>query len=211
LEVYPMSMSDKTLTAFCAETASNAPTPGGGSVAALTGALGCALAEMVASLTVGKAKFADSAPAMEEILQEGAALRAKLLALIDEDCASFGQYMSALALPKDTPAQKDARRESLRAAARAAAAAPMEMARAAAAALPLCERAVRLGNPGVVTDALMATMLARTAVRSAVLNVRINLPSIGDEAAAAALDAECARLESLAQKTEEELMALSPV
>ncbi len=204
-----MSMTESTIAAFCANTASKAPTPGGGSVAALVGALGCALAEMVAQLTAGKKAYADAAPEMERILKEGEALRGELLSLIDADCAAFGGYMRALALPKETDAEKTVRREALREAAASAANAPLRMARASARVLPLCETAVRCGNRGAVTDAMMAAMLSRAAVRSAVLNVRINLPSLGDKAAAAALEAECAALEAEALRREEEILALA--
>ena len=205
-----MSMSELTLAAFCESTASKSPTPGGGSVAALTGALGCALAEMTASLTVGKKKFESAEQEMQQLLTDGATLRRELLSLIDADCAAFGGYMAALALPKDTPEEKALRRSRLAEAARASAEAPLAMARAAAKVLPLCRTAVKKGNPGVVTDALMAAMLSRTAIRSAVLNVRINLPSLPQELAAA-METECAALEVLALDTETELLAYSPV
>ncbi|MBQ2404573.1 MAG: cyclodeaminase/cyclohydrolase family protein, partial [Lachnospiraceae bacterium] len=98
---------------FAAVTASDAPAPGGGSVSALAGALGAALAEMVANLTVGKAKYAEVEDEMKELSAKGAEIRSELIAGIQKDTESFTLYMNALGMPKETDEEKAARREAM--------------------------------------------------------------------------------------------------
>ena len=98
---------------FAAVTGSDAPAPGGGSVAALAGGLGAALAEMVANLTIGKAKYADVEEEMKGLAAEGAALRKELIDSIQKDTESFTAYMNALGMPKNTDEEKAAREEAM--------------------------------------------------------------------------------------------------
>ncbi len=203
-----MPMRDLTLREFCAQTASKAPTPGGGSVSALTGALAAALAEMVASLTVAKAGFEAVQDEMCDLLSEGETLRDAFFSLIDADCAAFGSYMDALAMPKTAEEERAARRIALQEAARRSAEAPLEMARCAMQVMPLAEKALAHGNKMAASDARISAILARAAVRAAVTNVRVNLPSLGDEALAAEMERECAELEAKAAQRETEILAL---
>lgn len=206
-----METKDLTLSEFCKITASKEPTPGGGSVAALTGALGCALSEMVANLTLGKKAYADFEEEMKNILTEGESIRTALLSLIDTDCAAYGAYMAALALPKGTEYEKANRAAALRDAAVQSAVAPLRTARCAMRIFPLAKSVIDNGNKNAVTDALMSAILARAAVRSAILNVRINLPSLDNPELSAALESECAALESAAAAYENDLLASSEV
>ncbi len=191
-----MEMKKMTLEQFCAETASNQPAPGGGSVSALAGALAASLAEMVAQLTVGKKGYEDAEAEMAELLPKAAALREKLLDDITRDSQSFNGYMDALSLPKSTDAEKEARRAAMQQALKDAAQVPLEVAHTAAEAMPLAATLVKKGNKNAVTDGLVAAMMTRTAVLGALYNVKINLGSIKDEAFVADLKAKIHRLET---------------
>lgn len=206
-----MEMKKLTLEEFCAGTASSDPTPGGGSVAALAGALGCALSEMVANLTLGKNGYEDVQGEMASLLKEGEAVRETLLSLIDSDCAAYGGYMAALKLPKETDEEKALRKVALQKAAIASAVAPLQIARTAIRILPLCQAVTERGNKNVVSDALISAMLARTAVRSAIINVRINLSSVGNAELAAALESECKALEATAVAYETDIFSKADI
>lgn len=167
---------------FTAVTASDAPAPGGGSVSALAGALAAALAEMVAHLTSGREKYTSVQVEMERILSELPPVRRKLLDAVDRDSRAFDQYMAALQMPKDSPAEKESRRAAMQEGLKAAVQVPMEVAETAAALFPILDLVVRCGNRNAVTDGMVGTLLARTAVLGALFNVRVNLASIQDAA-----------------------------
>ena len=176
-----MDMKEMTLEVFCATTASNAPAPGGGSVAALAGALAASLAEMVAQLTIGKKGYETVADEMAALISQAAALRAELLDEITRDSTSFNAYMDALALPKNTEEEKDIRRQAMQNALKKAAEVPLNVAQTAAKIMPMAAVLVKKGNANAVTDGLVSAMMTRTAVLGALLNVKINLGSIKDE------------------------------
>jgi len=108
-----MTLQDMTVKSFVEELASDSPAPGGGSVAALCGALGGALATMVARLTVGKEKYKESWDVMEKVISDGLALNKKFLELMEEDTESFNQFMAARKMPKDTDQEKAARAQAI--------------------------------------------------------------------------------------------------
>ncbi|MBQ6834572.1 MAG: cyclodeaminase/cyclohydrolase family protein [Lachnospiraceae bacterium] len=191
---------------FAAVTASDAPAPGGGSVSALAGALGAALAEMVANLTVGKAKYAEVEDEMKELSAKGAEIRSELIAGIQKDTESFTMYMNALGMPKDTDEQKAVRREAMQNGLKEAAKVPLEVAETAAKIFPIAEAVVKRGNTNAVTDGLVASMMARTAVIGALFNVKINLGSIKDEAFVADMAAKVKALEELAITSEQAIL-----
>ena len=191
---------------FAAVTASDAPAPGGGSVSALAGALGAALAEMVANLTVGKAKYAEVEDEMKELSAKGAEIRSELIAGIQKDTESFTLYMNALGMPKDTDEQKAVRREAMQNGLKEAAKVPLEVAETAAKIFPIAEAVVKRGNTNAVTDGLVASMMARTAVIGALFNVKINLGSIKDEAFVADMAAKVKALEELAITSEQAIL-----
>lgn len=205
-----MTMKDMTVTEFAALTGSAAPAPGGGSIAALAASFSAALTEMVANLTVGKAKYTEVEPEMSSLIELCGTLRKELLDDIDRDCTSFNAFMAALALPKDTDEQKAARTAAMQNALKEAAAVPFEIAEKAARILPHAEAVVLRGNASAVSDGLVSAMLARTAVRSALLNVKINLQSIKDEAYVADMREKCRALEQYAIDSEEKILALCP-
>lgn len=194
---------------FVSVTASDAPAPGGGSVAALAGALGAALAEMVTNLTIGKEKYADVEAEMKELSAKAAEVRNELIEGIQKDTESFNQYMAALKLPKGTDEEKAVRREAMQNGLKAAAKVPLEVAETAAKIFPIAEVVVKRGNSNAVTDGLVAAMMARTAVIGALFNVKINLGSIKDEAFVAELAAKVAELEKLAVESEMAILKAS--
>ncbi|MBE5901815.1 MAG: cyclodeaminase/cyclohydrolase family protein [Lachnospiraceae bacterium] len=201
-------MKDMTVEAFCALTESNEPAPGGGSVAALAGALAASLAGMVANLTIGREKYADVEDEMKVMEASASALAKELLDGILKDSESFNQYMDALKLPKGTDEEKAARREAMQEGLKAAAVVPLENAKLAYEAMDYAELAVKKGNPNAVTDGKTAMMMARTAVLAAGYNVKINLESIKDEEFVAKMSAEIESIEENAIRREKELLGL---
>lgn len=202
-----MELTKLSVTEFAAVTASDAPAPGGGSVSALAGGLAAALGEMVARLTVNREKYAASQDDMEQIIARFPAVREKLMTAVDEDSKAFDQYMAALALPKTTDEEKAVRSAAMQEGLKTAARVPLEVARTIDTLFPYLEKAVTIGNPNAVTDALVGTMLARTGVLGALFNVRVNLASIKDEAFVAELSAETDRLKQRAVAWEEKILS----
>lgn len=202
-------LKDLTIEEFAKVTASDAPAPGGGSVAAAAGSLAAALAEMVANLTIGKEKYAEAENEMRELAEKGQAIRERLIADIQRDSSSFNLYMAALRMPKDTEEEKTARREAMQRGLKEAAVVPLSVAETAAEIFPLAEAAVARGNANAVTDGLVSAMMARTAVLSALLNVKINLNSIKDEAFRADMEKQVKGLEKTASEYEAKILKSS--
>ena len=202
-------LKDLTIEEFAKVTASDAPAPGGGSVAAAAGSLAAALAEMVANLTIGKEKYAEAENEMRELAEKGQAIREKLIADIQRDSSSFNLYMVALRMPKDTEEEKAARREAMQRGLKEAAVVPLPVAETASEIFPLAEAAVARGNANAVTDGLVSAMMARTAVLSALLNVKINLNSIKDEAFRADMEKQVKGLEKTASEYEAKILKSS--
>lgn len=175
-------LKELTVEEFTGLTASDAPSPGGGGVSALVGALAAALSEMVANLTIGRGKYAGVQEEMEALAGQAAALRSRLLDDIQKDSVCFNACMAALRMPRETKEQQEARREAIQEGLKEASAVPLSIAETAAGIFPIAEEVVKKGNQTAVSDGLLAAMLARTAVLGALLNVKINLASIRDEA-----------------------------
>nr|WP_300095603.1 cyclodeaminase/cyclohydrolase family protein [Sedimentibacter sp.] len=174
-------MKNKSIYEFAEAVASNSPVPGGGSIAALCGALSAALAEMVANLTTGKKKYIEVESEMNEVKNKAMALRSKLLDDIERDSYAYNKVMEAYKMPKENNEQVQLRNKAIEESAKTAAAVPLQVAQTSFEILPLAEGVVARGNSNAVTDGLVAAMLARTAVLSALLNVRINLETISDK------------------------------
>ena len=175
-------LKDLTVESFAEITASDAPAPGGGSVSAMAASIGAALAEMVANLTIGKAKYAEVEGEMKALSAEAAVLRKELILAIQKDTESFNLYMDALSMPKDTDEQKAARKEAIQNGLKEAAKVPLSVAETAIKIFPIAKAVVARGNSNAVTDGLVGTMMTRTGILGALLNVKINLGSIKDEA-----------------------------
>jgi len=189
-----MALTEKSVNEFLDELASAAPAPGGGSVAALSGALGAALISMVCNLTIGRKKYADVEEEMQRILAQSEALREHLAQLLEDDVAAFTRVSEAMKMPRDTEEQKAARQECLQAALKEATNVPMCVAEACAKVIDLSRPVGEKGNLNAVSDAGVAALAAEAGLRAAALNVLINLAWIEDQAFVAA---EKARLDQL--------------
>jgi putative formiminotransferase-cyclodeaminase/formiminotetrahydrofolate cyclodeaminase len=189
-------LTELTVKGLLAETAGDAPVPGGGSISALNGAIAAALAEMVANLTIGKKKYADVQDEMVEIAKSVAALQKELVLDVDRDSEAYDGVSQAFKLPKETDEEKAIRSAAIQENTKKAALVPMEVARRASTLLPSIEAVVARGNQNAVTDGCVAMMCARVAVVGALFNVRINLTSIKDEEFVARLREEADRLEA---------------
>lgn len=205
-----MELVKQTVEEFVKITASDAPAPGGGSISALAGALAAALGQMVANLTVGRKKYAAVDEEMRQLLPELARQQQALLEAVDEDSRAFDQYMDALSMPKDTQEQQEARKNAMQAGLKAAAQVPLGVAQRVQTLFPALELVVTKGNANAVTDGMVATMMARTAILGAVYNVRVNLRSIQDEAFTAALAQQCQRCQQEALGWERKILATVP-
>ncbi|MBM7614205.1 cyclodeaminase/cyclohydrolase family protein [Alkaliphilus hydrothermalis] len=194
------------LNEFLNKTASSDPVPGGGSAAALSGATAAALTEMVAKLTVGKKKYVEVEEEMKAIAEKAASLREKLMKDIDRDADSFNEVMGAFKLPKETDEEKATRSKSIQEATKKAAEVPLEVAKDAFGMMEMIEAVVVKGNASAVTDGAVAAMMARTAVLSAIYNVKINLSSIKDEAFVADLTQQVKQLEEAAVAKEQVIL-----
>ena len=171
---------EKTVKAFLDQAASNEPTPGGGSIAALNGAIAYSLTEMVANLSIGKEKYAAFENEFKDLIEKTVTLRNDLMNDIDKDASSFDEVMKAFKLPKSTDDEKKARSKKIQEGYKYAASVPLSVATKIVESMDLIELAVKHGNKNAVTDGLVAMMNARTGVLSALLNVKINLGSIKD-------------------------------
>ncbi len=176
-----MQLVEKPVTNFLDELASNAPAPGGGSVAALSGALGAALVSMVCNLTLGKKAYADVQDEISDLLTESEALRQELTGLLEEDVNAYTGYSKAAKMPRGTEEEKAERQVVMQAALKVATDVPLSIAEAAVKVMDLCMPAAEKGNKWAVSDAGVAVLMAEAALRSAALNVLINLGTVKDE------------------------------
>ncbi len=190
------------VAAFVDETASESAAPGGGSVAALAGALGAALGTMVANLSAHKRGWDARWEEFSRWAEVGQDLKDELLRLVDEDTAAFNRVMAALGMPKGTDAEKAARKAALAAANRGAVAVPLRVMERSLQVFPLLEAMARDGNPASVSDAGVGALAVRAAVRGAGLNVRINLAGLGDASEASRLEAQVRDLLAQAEAAE---------
>ena len=182
-----MKLVEQRVIDFVAATASKEPTPGGGAIAALTAATGAALAEMVANLTFGKKGYEAVQTEMEVLQAKAEEIRNRMLELSQADADVFNIFMNALGLPKNTDEEKAARTAAIQQAYKDAAMVPFEIGELANQIFDLAELASRKGNQNLITDGIIAAINARAAVKSAFLNVRINLSGIKDESFVAEL------------------------
>lgn len=190
-----MKLVEQRVIDFVAATASKEPTPGGGAIAALTAATGAALAEMVANLTFGKKGYEAVQTEMEELQAKAEAIRKRMLELSQADADVFNIFMNALGLPKNTDEEKAARTAAIQQAYKDAAMVPFEIGELANQIFDLAESASRKGNQNLITDGIIAAINARAAVKSAFLNVRINLSGIKDESFVAELTSKMYAIE----------------
>ena len=185
-----MKLDQLSVRDFVKELGSDNPTPGGGSVAALCGALGAALSAMVANLTVEREKYEQTWKSMEEVKKTADELVARFLDLVQEDTDAYQKVMAAFQLPKETEEQKASRQTAIEEAMKRAATVPLETLKASETLVGIAREAVQGGNPNAITDAGAAVQLANATAVVASYNVRINLSRIKDEAFVAACEKE---------------------
>lgn len=173
-------LADLTIHEFLEKTASHAPVPGGGSIAALSAALAASLTEMVANLTIGKKGYQGVEQEMIDIAKNTHLFRKNIAQYIDNDADAYNEVMTAFKLPRDTEEEKYLRKKTIQEQLKQAALIPLSVAKDAAKLLELAAKVVEKGNKNAVTDGAVAAMMARTAVLSALYNVKINLNSIKD-------------------------------
>ncbi|MBR5703668.1 MAG: glutamate formimidoyltransferase [Bacteroidales bacterium] len=195
------------LKEFAAETASESPAPGGGSISAYMGALGAALATMVANLSSHKRGWDDRWKEFSDVAEKGQALIRELIALVDEDTAAFNRIMDVFAMPKGTPEEKAARDKAMEEATLYAASVPLKTMEASLKALPLALEMAEKGNPASASDAGVAALAAVAGIRGAALNVRINSAGLTDKAPAQPLLKRAEEIIAEALKLQEKVLA----
>jgi len=176
-----MQLTEETVSAYTKRLAGSEPTPGGGSAAALTGALAAASAAMVGSFTVGKKKYAEVEAEVARLLEQLQSLRERLLELTDADAEAYVQVGAAYGLPRETDEEKAARKAAIQEALKAAAQVPLGVVEAAAEVAKLLPELAEKGNPNLLSDVGVAAILAQAAFEAARLNVEVNLAGISDE------------------------------
>lgn len=202
-------LKDLGLQAFINQLESSEPVPGGGSVAALSSALASALSGMVANLTVGKKNYEEVSDQMTVVSANMSEHKQTFVDLIDKDANSFDSVMKAYKLPKETDEEKASRSQLIQDGMKYAASVPLEVAEKTAVLFDDIAFLVKSGNANAQTDALVAAMMARTAILSALYNVKINLGSIKDEAYVDAMKIRVKALEKMAIQREAEILKMS--
>lgn len=208
------AMSDPTqkrlvnlsVKSFVEETASESPAPGGGSVAAAMGAMGAALATMVANLSSHKRGWDDRWEEFSDVAERGKAAHDELLVLIDADTDAFNAIMDAFGLPKGTSEEKQARSEAIQAATRRAIEIPLRVMEVCVSAMDVAMEMAKNGNPNSVSDAGVGALALRAGTLGAQLNVEINCGSLKDAAFRESALLRASELAAIVQAKEEDVM-----
>jgi len=203
-----MSATTETIGKFLDELASNAPTPGGGGAAALSGAMGAALVSMVCNLTIGKKNYEIVSDDLTKVFAKAEELRAALTKGIDEDVVAFNSLMGAYGLPKASDEEKAARTAAIQDALKAATLAPLHTCKVCYEVIALSKEAADKGNVNVISDAGVAVLAANAGLRSCALNVYINAKGIKDRDFA---EAQLAEINALVAKAAAETEAVYEV
>ncbi len=222
-ELYPFKSEEKVIeymveesgplvsmkvNSFLSELASSSPAPGGGSVAALAGALGSALSSMVCNLTIGKEKYSDVQDEIKDTLKKSEKLRKELTELIDKDTEAFNDVMKAFKMPKETEGQKKKRSNAIQNGYKTAANVPLKTARTCEKILDLARLIAEKGNQNSITDAAVSGLMAQAGVDSAIFNVKINLVSIKDERFVDKISTEIYNLHRNTKKKTDKIMKI---
>lgn len=202
------SLLKMNLREFCNETLSDSPAPGGGSVAALMGALGVSLGGMVANLSAGKRGWDDRLDYFSGCAVQAQRLKDELLFLVDEDTAAFNKVMAAFGLPKDSEEDKAARSAAIQQANKYAAAVPLRVMETAAKAYRLLKDMAENGNPASISDVGVGLLAVRACIEGAGMNVRINLSGLKDEASKSSLGA---KVDEIRARSNEQFEAITEV
>jgi methenyltetrahydrofolate cyclohydrolase len=172
---------DETLQRYLDDLASARPAPGGGSTAALSGAMGAALASMVCRLTIGKEAYAGVQPESEELLKKTERLRLRFQQLMQEDIEAYGRLSSSYKLPRETSEERATRTAAIQKQLVEAALVPLEVAERAAELVQCCQRIAEIGNATVLSDIATGAILASSAGEGAALMVRINILALKND------------------------------
>jgi len=203
-----MTMVEKTCSEFLEVLASKAPVPGGGGAAAMGGAIGMALSNMVGNLTVGKKKFADVEEEVKELLEKGCAIIEELKTLVERDAEVFEPLSRAYGLPRDTPEQARIKEETLEQCSKDACSVPMEIMRKSYEGIKIHERMGQIGTKIAISDVGCGVAFLKAALVSGSLNVIINLGAIKDEAYVEAVTGEMDRLVAEGSRMADETLQL---
>jgi formiminotetrahydrofolate cyclodeaminase len=200
--------TERSVRDFAADLASGEPVPGGGAASALVGALAAALAAMVCQFTVGRRRFEAVEAEMRALLARADQIRGEMVELVEADARAYQSVVEAQALPKESPAEVEARQLRLDEALAAAIRVPLRSAVLAADVLALCEPIAERGNPRLVSDAGVAAILADAALQASALNVRANYPALRPGRVRDESEAVLARLFSAASDLRPRVLAL---
>lgn len=207
-----MNLVDLTVKNFVAESASDSPAPGGGSVAALAGSLGTALAQMVIRLTDEKKAFKALDESVQTKVKESLLFfekrQAELLHLIDEDTKAFNSFMAALALPKSTDLEKENRAKAMTEAAILSMNIPLQTARTCFAVIENLKLIAMYGNKNAVSDIGVAMLMSDAALNAAILNVKINLQGLNDLDDKEKIEKECNDLITKSENVKKEVLKI---
>lgn len=202
------TLAGMTLAAFADETAAESPAPGGGSVSAYVGALGAALATMVANLSAHKRGWDGRWEEFSTSAERGGRHKQALLDLVDEDTRAFNRVLAAMGLPKTSEGEKKVRTDAMQAATRGAMEVPLHVMEEALASMDVCRAMAEQGNPASVSDAGVGALCARAAILGAGLNVRINAPGLKDRVAVDAMLKRADEIERTAMAQEAEILRI---
>ena len=205
-----MKLVDMLVRGFIEETASSSPAPGGGSVSALLGALSSSLGQMVIRLTSGKKSFNELDESIKNELTQGLntleTYQNNLVDLIDKDTDAFNDYMDALKLPKETDEEKAKRKKAMSDALIVAMKVPLKTAETSLAILKILPLIAKYGNKNAASDVGVASLCARSALEGAILNVKINLGGIADEAVCTEKRNVCNKMLTEGEKLKDEVL-----
>lgn len=197
-----VNSGEQSLATWLEQLADHTPTPGGGAVAAILAATSAALLSMVANYTTGP-KYSDYEQRMAHLLTELAALRTNGIGLADDDAEAFAAVGAAYKLPRSTDEEKHVRTAAIQVALLTAAGPPVEVGRVAATLVELAEELAEHGNANVISDVAVASVTARAALESAILNIDINRSQIRDEGEKARLSAVVEHLRTTAARADD--------
>jgi glutamate formiminotransferase/formiminotetrahydrofolate cyclodeaminase len=199
---------ERTVNGFTEETASESPAPGGGSVSALVGALGAALGAMVANLSAHKRGWDDRWEEFSDWAVEAKRVYEDLLDLVDLDTDAFNRVMAAHRLPQKSESEKQARAEAIQRAGLQAIEVPLRVMEKALASMPVLEAMAKMGNPASVSDAGVGALCARTAIRGAFLNVKINARDLANQEQAIEMVSRGEKIAHDAEEAEKSILAI---
>ncbi len=201
-------LKDMKIKNFMEMLSSRAATPGGGSVAALTGAMGAALLSMVGNLTVGKEQYKEVEDDIKGLLIKSESLRIKLEELMEKDVEVFNQFMSIMKLPRTNEEEKIYRNQKMQIASIEAAKVPLEVARKCKEVIDICSEVAVKGTRNAISDVGVGVLLAEAAFHSAIINVKINLNMIKDENTRRKLSQEIENLNNMIRGEKEKVLEI---